>query len=406
MATSLVSFNALRPVLFAGTLAVAWLAFSAPSGAADTGAESGPVLGTISAAAPVNSTAAGAAGNVSSSLGTSVAAVTRAAALAAPAPRPPAPTVAYPAPVPSAPQSVPADPAWPASVPVIPLPVTDGLDPSKTVATVIEPARPVIDVASPVVDEAAVPNAALQPVTNLVTESAGPLAPGTPNPVTKVVSPVVEVVSPVVDVVSPVVGVVSPVVDVVSPVVDVVSPVVDVVSPVVDVVSPVVDDVAAPDDVLQPVPALVRDVAPVLVSGFVPATVQDDTVMVLSGVSAADAGAAVGSTGLWSAGPLDALTPCGLLTGPLSTLLVPAAAGSGFQAWAGAAGGSSGALPEPIRAAVSGSGSGQGPSGSQTPAAWLSNNFAYLSVPGSVPVSGPIQHVPAPVSFDPGSSPD
>jgi hypothetical protein len=364
MATSFVSFNAVRPVLFAGTLAVAWLAFSAPSGAADTGMDSGSILGTISAAAPVSSTASGAAGSVSSSLDTSVTAVTRAAAPAAPAPRPPAPTPPV---------------ANPVSVPVIPLPVVHGPDPAKTVTMAIEPLRPMIDVASPVVSDAAVPNAALQPVTNLVTETAGEL--GTVNP--------------------------SSVVNVVSPVVDVVSPVVDVVSPVVDVVSPVVDDPAVPDAALQPVPEPVTDVAPLLVSDFVPGTVRDDTVMVLSEGSAGDTGAAVGRTGLWSAGPLSSLTPCGLLTGPLSTLLDPAAAGSGFQAGTGAARESSGgAMPEPMPAPVFGSGSGQASGGSQTPAAWLSNNFEYLYVPGSVPVSGPIQHLPAPVSFDPGSSPD
>jgi hypothetical protein len=271
----------------------------------------------------------------------------------------------------------------------------------------IEPVRPVIDVASPVVNDAAVPNAAVQPVTNLVPESAGALGTVNPSSVVNVVAPVVDVVSPVVDVVSPVVDVVSPVVDVVSPVVDVVSPVVDVVSPVVDVVSPVVDDPAVPDAALQPVPEPVTDVAPLLVTDFVPGTVHDGNVMVLSAPPAADTGAAVGTTGFWSEGPLSSLAPCGLLTGPLSTLLVPAAAGSGSQAGTGASKGSSGgAMPEPMPAPVSGSGSGQMAGGPQTPAAWLSNNFEHLSMPGSVPVSGPIQHLPAPVSFDPGSSPD
>jgi hypothetical protein len=220
------------------------------------------------------------------------------------------------------------------------------------------------------------------------------------------VSPVVDAVSPVVDVVSPVVDVVSPVVDVVSPVVDVVSPVVDA-SPVADVVSPVMDDPAVPDAALQPVPEPVTDVAPLLVTDFVPGTVDDDTVMVLSASPAAGTGASVSSTGLSTVGPLSSLTPCGILTGPLSTLLVSAAAGSGFQAGTGAAGGpSGGAMPEPMPAPAAGSGSGQSSGGSQTPAAWLSSNFEHLSLPGSVPVSGPIQHLPAPVSFDPGSSPD
>jgi hypothetical protein len=357
MATSLVSFNAVRPVLFAGTLAVAWLAFSAPSGAADTGVDSGPVLGTISAAAsPVSSTAPGATDIVGSGLDPSAAAVAGSAVASAPAPRPSAPTppVAYLAAVSGPLQSVPEGPAVPVGVPVIPVPVVNGLDPAGTVAMATEP--------------------------------------------------VVEIVSPVVDMVPPVVEMVPPVVDVVPP-------------PVVDVIPPVVGDVALPDEALQPVAEVVADVAPLLVSDFIPGAVDDRAVMVLSRVSAVGTGAAaVGSTGLWSAGPFSTLTPGGLLTGLLTTLLASAAvassAGPGFQTGAGAARGSStrgssrDAMPEPMRSPVSGSGSGQSSGGSQSPAAWLSNVFEYLSLPGDVPVSGLIQHAPAPVSFDPGSSPD
>ncbi|WP_426998535.1 hypothetical protein [Pseudarthrobacter sp. N5] len=65
-------------------------------------------------------------------------------------------------------------------------------------------------------------------------------------------------------------------------------------------------------------------------------------------------------------------------------------------------------LPNVLLPAEPGSGSGNGqplpgPSGS---AAWVSRNFLAVPVPGAVPVSGPLQHAPSPVSFDPGSSPD
>jgi hypothetical protein len=65
-----------------------------------------------------------------------------------------------------------------------------------------------------------------------------------------------------------------------------------------------------------------------------------------------------------------------------------------------------GTMPAPMRTPGSSSGSGQSSGGSHGLTGWLSNGFEYLSLPGVFPVSGPSQHVPAPVSFDPGSSPD
>lgn len=55
---------------------------------------------------------------------------------------------------------------------------------------------------------------------------------------------------------------------------------------------------------------------------------------------------------------------------------------------------------------ASGLGSGASPSGVSGSAAWLDEFGFNLPLSGAFPVSGSPQHVPSPVSFDPGSSPD
>lgn len=352
METPLVSFRTMRPVLFAAAFAVAWLTLSAPSGTADTGSDSGSTLGTISAAAsPLNSTASGAAASVGSSPAASMAAVTGStvtgsALPAAPAPVPPAQTVplVYAAPVSGLFQPLLEGPVETVDVPVSPLPPVNGLDPAETVATAVEPASPLTDVLSPLVDAVAVSDASLQPVADLATDALQPVA-----------DPVAEV---------------------------------------------------APLDVGRPL----------LVSDFILGEGGDLAGLVVPRVSALGTDAAAVSSSLCSAGIICTLTPGGSCTGLLSALLAsPIAASSadmGFRAGDGAVQGSStrgssgGAMPEPIPSPVSGSGSSQSSGGSHTSIAWLSNIFEYLPLPDAVPVSGPLQHVPAPVSFDPGSSPD
>lgn len=54
----------------------------------------------------------------------------------------------------------------------------------------------------------------------------------------------------------------------------------------------------------------------------------------------------------------------------------------------------------------SGSGSSQPSSGGAGGTAWLSTFHLDVPLTGVFPVSGPLQNAPAPVSFDPGSSPD
>lgn len=312
MATSLVSFRAVHPVLFAGALAAAWLAFSAPSGNADTGTEYGAELGTISAPTPpVNS------------------------AISVPqAPEPIPLPVTDPAPVagvlqpvlegPTGPIGVPLIPSLVVPVPVVPVPVVS--DPAATVAMVLEPVRTVVEAVSPVLGDAAA--------------------------------------------------------------------------------------------VLPPAAELVTDVAPLDISKLISGQIGDLSVSVLSGVSTVDTAAVVSGAGHLSAGPLAAVVPGGLVTALLSALLVSAAAvsfaGPSFQGGAARLssrlsslpGSSGGPVPAPGRASASGSGSGHSSGGPHSSAAWLSNGSEHLSLPGAGPVSGPLQHVPAPVSFDPGSSPD
>lgn len=54
----------------------------------------------------------------------------------------------------------------------------------------------------------------------------------------------------------------------------------------------------------------------------------------------------------------------------------------------------------------SGSGSSQSSGGGAGGAAWLSTFHVDVALIGVFPISGPLQNAPAPVSFDPGSSPD
>jgi hypothetical protein len=63
------------------------------------------------------------------------------------------------------------------------------------------------------------------------------------------------------------------------------------------------------------------------------------------------------------------------------------------------------ALPSPL-GPTSGAGSGAPSSGSTGSAAWLDTFGFYLPLPGAFRISGPSEHAPSPVSFDPGSSPD
>ncbi|WP_243835485.1 hypothetical protein [Arthrobacter sp. AG258] len=64
-------------------------------------------------------------------------------------------------------------------------------------------------------------------------------------------------------------------------------------------------------------------------------------------------------------------------------------------------------LPAQVPAApASGTGSGASSGGAAGAAAWLSPAYFGFERPGAVPAGETFEHAPAPVSFDPGSSPD
>ena len=88
-----------------------------------------------------------------------------------------------------------------------------------------------------------------------------------------------------------------------------------------------------------------------------------------------------------------------LATSPSAAFQAPAPGGTG------APGQSPGGGDTPP--AVPGSGSGsQNQSGTSGPVALESGPFQLNPLTGAVPIGGPLQHAPQPVSFDPGSSPD
>ncbi|KRE88093.1 hypothetical protein ASG86_03155 [Arthrobacter sp. Soil764] len=63
-------------------------------------------------------------------------------------------------------------------------------------------------------------------------------------------------------------------------------------------------------------------------------------------------------------------------------------------------------LPAQVPAPASGAGSGGSSGGPSGAVAWLSRFGFGFERPGAVPAIGATEHAPAPVSFDPGSSPD
>ena len=101
------------------------------------------------------------------------------------------------------------------------------------------------------------------------------------------------------------------------------------------------------------------------------------------------------------------LTPESALSLPVANL--GSARPSAAPAWNPESPGNGGGTPGPYELpAVPGSGSGTSQSSGAGPGgpAWLSAFHLDVPLTGIFPVSGPLQNSPAPVSFDPGSSPD
>ncbi|WP_240341816.1 hypothetical protein [Arthrobacter sp. Alg241-R88] len=188
------------------------------------------------------------------------------------------------------------------------------------------------------------------------------------------------------------------------------------------VVPPVAAAVPVLEPVLQPISDLVTGTAPlpVAVPELPVVTVDADT----SGgatVVPTDDPAAAGNSGAASESPtpsgvpvVDAVKGPGLAASPGGTV---ALTGTAPVLWvADAASGIEAEQqdttdPSPVHAQApaapgSGAGSGVSASGSSGSAAWLSTFTFELPIAGAVRAGETSEHVPAPVSYDPGSSPD
>ncbi|MGX9901972.1 hypothetical protein ACW0JT_23055 [Arthrobacter sp. SA17] len=175
-----------------------------------------------------------------------------------------------------------------------------------------------------------------------------------------------------------------------------------VLQPVLDPVANVIsgEDVALPEPVAGVITELIGESSvPGLglddsgVGGNAAAALTDTPDFVSSaGSSTATAALATGFTAPW--------TP--------STSLGDTSGEAGISGVAAPSGGGNGPPgPEAVPAVPgSGSGTGQSSGGASGGAACLTDFSLNLPQPGSTTASGPLQHAPAPVSFDPGSSPD
>ncbi|WP_461174254.1 hypothetical protein M1D93_06035 [Arthrobacter sp. Z1-9] len=188
------------------------------------------------------------------------------------------------------------------------------------------------------------------------------------------------------------------------------------------VVPPVVDAVPVLEPVLQPVSDLVTGTVPLPVAvpdlpvvsvdayPFEGAT-SDPTV---GQAAAEDLGATFESPTRSGIPVTEAFEGQGLATSPVGAVAL-AGTSTALSAAVAASGGEAGqqdtAGPSPVptlapAAPGSGVGSGTSAGGSSGSAAWLSSFDFDLPLPGAVPAGETPEHVPAPVSFDPGSSPD
>jgi hypothetical protein len=158
--------------------------------------------------------------------------------------------------------------------------------------------------------------------------------------------------------------------------------VVDPVLPAVTEVAPVTAPILAPPTEVMTGPSPIPALAPVPVPALDARPDLGDSTTPLPSVAARQT---------------DVAAP--LATSPSAAFQAPAPGGTG------APGQSPGGGDTPP--AVPGSGSGsQNQSGTSGPVALESRPFQLNALTGAVPIGGPLQHAPQPVSFDPGSSPD
>jgi hypothetical protein len=192
---------------------------------------------------------------------------------------------------------------------------------------------------------------------------------------------------------------------------------------VVDVVvPPVAEAVPVLEPVLQPVSDLVAGTAPLPVAvPELPVVPADADISGSATAIPTDDPAATGDSGEASESPTPSGVPAsdaaggpGFVASPVGTV---ALAGTASILWAADAasgiepGQQDTADPSPVpaqapAAPASGAGSGASTSSSSGSAAWLSAYKFDLPIAGAVRAGETSEHVPAPVSYDPGSSPD
>lgn len=186
------------------------------------------------------------------------------------------------------------------------------------------------------------------------------------------------------------------------------------------VIPPASETIPALKPVLDPIADVISGgevTLPEPVAGVVTELLGDPTVsgpnLLDSGAAPVEASAMPGSADSDSAAGSSNATAASA-TGFIGALWQPSASlgdtssEAGISAETGPYGGENGPpRPEVIPALPgSGSSSGQSSGASSGGAACLTDVFLNLPQPGNTPASGSLQHAPAPVSFDPGSSPD
>lgn len=247
---------------------------------------------------------------------------------------------------------------------------------------------------------------AVQKVTNVtrpLSNHVAVLAP-VPDPVTSEVSRPIETVDASLgDTVPAVAGHSEPVVDaVVAPLVQ-------------DVVTPVVEDANVP--VLQPVTEAVDAlVPPVMVPGGVPLPILDQAVPGVTDELFGTPSRADISDPQPSMVAQDLSGPAITLAGSARAFWKPALAPERWPATAADAGQDSRGIPDGNLPAgppswpagnAAGTGAGNGPAGGPAGSpAWLQGGFALIPLSSDSLAIEAAQHLPPPVSFDPGSSPD
>jgi hypothetical protein len=174
------------------------------------------------------------------------------------------------------------------------------------------------------------------------------------------------------------------------------------------VVPPLAEAVPVLETLLEPVTDLVDGVASVpelplgvAVSWPVEALSADSVTTYASVTSQLDSAPTHGGT-ILAGGPTVATQPAGSGT---SAPIALAAAGTHPAAPGAPLTLDPSVIPSPL-GPTSGAGSGAPSSGSNGSAAWVDTFGFYLPLPGAFRISGPSEHAPSPVSFDPGSSPD